>query len=202
MENSPANVLASFLEEQKAFNEKVHKEQQELIQRQIDLIKKLSGGTPVETTIEPDAAKKKKVKKDVDPFRPKRPISGYQIFMAENNGALKAANPTVAASELMTLQAAEWGKIDPSLKAEYQRKGEVLKSEYLIQVAAYDAALGAGMSPEEAATAAASVKTSASSTATSSTETPVKRKPDGEARTGDTVEKDKKKKKKSKKQAE
>eukprot|EP00401_Gymnodinium_catenatum_P082534 CAMPEP_0117478220 /NCGR_PEP_ID=MMETSP0784-20121206/11231_1 /TAXON_ID=39447 /ORGANISM="" /LENGTH=137 /DNA_ID=CAMNT_0005272557 /DNA_START=10 /DNA_END=423 /DNA_ORIENTATION=+ len=68
--------------------------------------------------------KKKKVK---DPNRPKRPLSGYQLFMANAN-----------TNEMMSILGKAWGILDEAKKAEYLERARGLKENFLAQKKAYE----------------------------------------------------------------
>lgn len=116
-------------------------EQAALIKKQIDRIK--SGAAnykepTVEAPAAPNAGAEKKVKKVIDPNRPKRPASGYLLFMAEENPSFKAANPTLTQPELMSAVAKKWNVLSPDVKQKFMNQAEKLKTEYNDKVKIYD----------------------------------------------------------------
>lgn len=125
-----AALTAAFFKEQAALTTRFQKEQAALYQRTIGNCKRASVGLPAEKKV-----RKKRVK---DPNRPKRPLSGYQLFMAEYNNHYKAKHPESSTNEMMGILAKAWGVLEEPKKAEYLRRAAALKEEFLVQIKAYE----------------------------------------------------------------
>ncbi|GJP46746.1 hypothetical protein CLOM_g5992 [Closterium sp. NIES-68] len=66
------------------------------------------------------AAEAKKAAKD--PNKPKRPMSGYQLFCSAGRAKLAEANPGVSFGVLSQLQGKAWGELSDGQKAEWNNK--------------------------------------------------------------------------------
>jgi hypothetical protein len=120
-------VVAQMFEEQAA-----------LMQRHANALKAMADGHVGDEVIHVDAPKKK-VKAPKDPNRPKRPLSGYQIFMADNNAQFKEKNPEANATVIMSEVAKAWSTLGEDKKSTYLAKAEKLKDVYLGEMAEYNA---------------------------------------------------------------
>lgn len=121
------SVMVSLLEEQAA-----------LLHRHIGHLRQLAADGGFETAAaEPETSHKKKVKAPKDPNRPKRPLSGYQLFMADNNAKFKEENPEASATDIMSLVARAWSVVDPKKKEGYLTKANALKEQYAADVSEY-----------------------------------------------------------------
>ena len=89
-----------------------------------------------------DASKKKKEKKVVDPNKPKRPASGYQLFMADNSSKCKEANPGITQTDLMSMVAKMWSTLNEDLKAKYLTRAEKLKDRHYQEMLRYTVNMG------------------------------------------------------------
>lgn len=119
------NVMIGLLEEQAA-----------LLLRHIAVLKSLPHDGSESATVVVEAPKKK-AKAPVDPNKPKRPLSGYQIFMAEHNGECKEKNPEANATAIMTMVAGAWSVLTPDQKESYLVRAEKLKEQYLVEMQKY-----------------------------------------------------------------
>jgi len=120
------NVMIGLLEEQAA-----------LLLRHIAVLKSLPHDASEVSAAVVVEGPKKKVKAPVDPNKPKRPLSGYQIFMAEHNGECKEKNPDANATAIMTMVAGAWSVLTPDQKESYLVRAEKLKEQYLVEMQKY-----------------------------------------------------------------
>lgn len=120
-------VVAQMFEEQAA-----------LMQRHANALKAMADGHVGDEIIHVDAPKKK-VKAPKDPNRPKRPLSGYQIFMADNNALFKEKNPEANAAVVMAEVAKAWSSLGEDKKSGYLAKAEKLKEVFVAEMAEYNA---------------------------------------------------------------
>lgn len=86
----------------------------------------------------PAGQKQKKAKADVDPNKPKRSPSGYNLFMTENASKCKELNPTAASKDIMTMLGAQWKELDENVKAKYLERASQLKTVYDQQLKDYN----------------------------------------------------------------
>lgn len=156
------NVMIGLLEEQAA-----------LLLRHINVLKQLPHDASETTSVVVEAPKKK-VKAPVDPNKPKRPLSGYQLFMAEHNGECKEKNPDANATAIMTMVAGAWSVLTPEQKESYLIRAEKLKEQYLVEMQKYvankfkDAADGTADAVEVPAPKVKASKSATTSAASSS----------------------------------
>lgn len=122
MENKIAGLFTEFLQEQAA-----------LIQKQLEKLKSFNLTERTEET-----TTKKKVKVAVDPNKPRRPLSGYQLFLKDNQTACKEANPNASTTELMTISSKDWNNLDVAKKQDYLAAAEKLKDEYKDKLKDYE----------------------------------------------------------------
>jgi hypothetical protein len=133
MSVSLSKLIVEMLEEQAA-----------LIKKQIEKMKNLNDdevGSKKELFIvasQKPPAIQKKIKQVVDPNRPKRPSSGYQLFMSEQTPIFKEANNSLTQPELMSAVAKKWTSLSNDLKSSYITNAEKLKIEYLEKIKIYD----------------------------------------------------------------
>jgi len=78
---------------------------------------------------------KKKVKKD--PNAPKRPVSGYMLWLNDVRSQLKEDNPGLKITELSKVAGQKWRSLSSSVKAKYEEKYNESKSEYQKKLAEY-----------------------------------------------------------------
>ncbi|CAI5462858.1 unnamed protein product [Closterium sp. Yama58-4] len=74
------------------------------------------------------AAEAKKAAKD--PNKPKRPMSGYQLFCSAGRAKLAEANPGVSFGALSQLQGKAWGELSEGQKAEWNNKAAPAMEAY------------------------------------------------------------------------
>eukprot|EP00613_Pedinella_sp_CCMP2098_P071977 CAMPEP_0171913252 /NCGR_PEP_ID=MMETSP0993-20121228/11615_1 /TAXON_ID=483369 /ORGANISM="non described non described, Strain CCMP2098" /LENGTH=754 /DNA_ID=CAMNT_0012547207 /DNA_START=29 /DNA_END=2293 /DNA_ORIENTATION=- len=94
------------------------------------------------------AKKKRKVKAKKDPNAPKKPLTGYFIFMATAREGVKAENPEASVGELGKLMGAKWKALSDEEKAPFNEKSEAAKEEYKVALAAYQAKASGGADAE------------------------------------------------------
>ena len=76
-------------------------------------------------------------KKAKDPNEPKRPISAYFIFNADNREATKKENPGATTADLTKKLAEKWNALGEAAKKPYEEKAAALKKQYEIDLAEY-----------------------------------------------------------------
>ena len=103
----------------------------------------------------PKKPKVSKRKKKRDPNEPQKPVSAYALFFRDSQASIKVANPNAAFGDVSKIVASLWDALDPEAKANYKKRTENAKKEYLKKLAAYRASLvsrgggdiGYGISP-------------------------------------------------------
>ena len=100
-----------------------------------------------EAIVEEDDGKKKKKKRVVDPDRPKRTPSGYQLFMSVKTSEIQKNNPTQKQTEVMSEIGKLWSTIKPDEKRVYLEKAAGLKVDYDERIKEYEAGLKVSYSP-------------------------------------------------------
>jgi hypothetical protein len=118
-------------------------EQAALIKKQIDRVIFFNEGQVDNSKKQAAVASQKpvnqkKIKQVVDPNRPKRPSSGYQLFMSEQTPIFKEANHSLTQPELMSAVAKKWTSLSNELKSTYIAHAESLKIGYLEKIKLYD----------------------------------------------------------------
>merc|ERR1711976_1161055 len=63
----------------------------------------------------------KKRKEKRDPNAPKKPLSGYQIYLQDKSQELRSNNPGIDAKEVFSLVAKEWQQLTQPQKDRYQK---------------------------------------------------------------------------------
>ena len=89
----------------------------------------------------PKKPKVSKRKKKRDPNEPQKPVSAYALFFRDSQASIKAANPNAAFGDVSKIVASMWDNLDPDAKANYKKRTENAKKEYLKKLAAYRASL-------------------------------------------------------------
>ena len=147
MENHMALIIASMLEEQVALMQKTIVSLKEFHDTNMKLELQNNNNcnynnqhsnynTQDEAT---STAPKKRAKKIVDPNRPKRPLTGYQLYMADHSVACRESNPD---SNIMPLLANGWSNLLKDMKEEYQTRAKILKEKYQVELQEYLASGG------------------------------------------------------------
>ena len=80
----------------------------------------------------------KRKKAIADPNAPKKPLSGYQMYLKDKSAELRAQNPEVDAKKVFTLVAEEWKKLSQSEKDVFNDRSSLLKEEYKSVLAQYN----------------------------------------------------------------
>lgn len=81
--------------------------------------------------------REKKPKKIVDPNEPKKPLSAYLLFLADETPTLKREHPEMVQKEIMRTLGNKWTHGSDATKADYNRKADALKAEYASEMEAY-----------------------------------------------------------------
>merc|ERR550532_2816265 len=82
-----------------------------------------------------------KRKKKRDPNEPKNPFRPTLCFFRDSQASIKVANPNAAFGDVSKIVASMWDNLDPDAKANYKKRTENAKKEYLKKLAAYRASL-------------------------------------------------------------
>jgi hypothetical protein len=77
--------------------------------------------------------------KAVDPNKPKRGSTAYILFSNDQRAAVKAANPSASAKEVMSLLGAAWKAADESTKARFEDLASKDRVRYESEMTAYKA---------------------------------------------------------------
>ncbi|CAK9007378.1 unnamed protein product [Durusdinium trenchii] len=88
--------------------------------------------------------KQKRVSKKAarDPNMPKRPLSGFLLFMADNRAKIVKSLPKDhKVTEVLKEGGAQWNKLAAAKKKPYETKAAKLKAEYVEKMEAYKASL-------------------------------------------------------------
>jgi len=92
----------------------------------------------------------KRVKKEKDPFAPKRPLNAFFLFQRDHRVALKSAHPTVTPHELSRLLSEAWEKASPDAKRQYEADARRFYEEYSKDMTEYrNRALAAAESKDD-----------------------------------------------------
>ena len=89
----------------------------------------------------PKKPKVSKRKKKRDPNEPNKPVSAYALFFRDSQASIKVANPNAAFGDVSKIVASMWDNLDPDSKANYKKRTENAKKDYLKKLAAYRASL-------------------------------------------------------------
>ncbi|EWM28234.1 hypothetical protein NSK_001588 [Nannochloropsis salina CCMP1776] len=89
-------------------------------------------------TEETNGGKKRRAAKR-DPDLPKRPKSGYQLYVCEKTPTLRAEQPEAKMTELMTVLANDWKNLNEEEKEKYQKLAVKEKTLYQDKLADYKA---------------------------------------------------------------
>eukprot|EP00180_Rhodochaete_pulchella_P003439 Plantae.Rhodophyta-Rhodochaete_pulchella.ctg58724.p1 GENE.Plantae.Rhodophyta-Rhodochaete_pulchella.ctg58724~~Plantae.Rhodophyta-Rhodochaete_pulchella.ctg58724.p1 ORF type:complete len:108 (+),score=22.19 Plantae.Rhodophyta-Rhodochaete_pulchella.ctg58724:26-325(+) len=84
------------------------------------------------------AAKGKKGKKsNVDPARPKRPLSAFMCYCSAMRPTIKAENPDFKMTEITSELAARWRGLNDTEKAPFNKTADEDKARYLAEMEAF-----------------------------------------------------------------
>jgi hypothetical protein len=93
-----------------------------------------------ESSDDSDAPKKKRAKKaEKDPNAPKKALNSYMFFANDNREKVKAENPKLKATEVMSELGAQWKAMNETERAPYAKKAEDDKERYAKAFATYNA---------------------------------------------------------------
>ena len=83
------------------------------------------------------AAGEGKKKRKKDPNAPKRPLSAFFLYCADERAAIKAVHPTHSVGEVAKELGEKWNKVTPDVKAKYEAKAQLDKGRYEKQMQEY-----------------------------------------------------------------
>ena len=78
-------------------------------------------------------------RKKKDPNAPKRPLSAFFLFCADERPSVKALYPNYSVGEAAKELGERWNKVSPEVKAKYEAKAATEKSRYDRESASYKA---------------------------------------------------------------
>mmetsp|Transcript_11080 Transcript_11080/g.18101 ORF Transcript_11080/g.18101 Transcript_11080/m.18101 type:complete len:196 (-) Transcript_11080:260-847(-) len=107
------------------------------LNEQIELLR---GYVPAASTEEETGSKKRK-KKEVDPNRPKRSRSAYQMFIMDVLPKLKEQHPELTQRDIMSMGAKQWSTCPAKKKEELEKAAAKEKANYEVVIANYRAGL-------------------------------------------------------------
>eukprot|EP00051_Salpingoeca_urceolata_P009729 m.118226 g.118226 ORF g.118226 m.118226 type:complete len:842 (+) comp16421_c0_seq2:441-2966(+) len=81
--------------------------------------------------------KKKGAKRIVDPNAPKKPLTPFFQWLADNRAKIKSDNPELKNAEVTTEAGRLWRELDPEAKAVYEKRYAEQKEEHTREVAKY-----------------------------------------------------------------
>jgi hypothetical protein len=76
-------------------------------------------------------------KKKKDPNAPKRPLSAFFIYCADERAGVKAIHPSYSVGEMAKELGEKWNKIAPDLKTKYEARAQQDKKRYEKDMDAY-----------------------------------------------------------------
>ena len=91
----------------------------------------------VPTKASEGSKKTKKPKKVVDPNAPKKPLSAYNLYMADNQNDVKVQHPELSSKDVMAFLGKSWSELEEGKKGSYNARATRLKDEYLVQLRQY-----------------------------------------------------------------
>ncbi|GAB1609898.1 hypothetical protein Ahia01_001275700 [Argonauta hians] len=86
--------------------------------------------------VQPKSDKLKKKKKNVDPNRPKRPLSAYFLWLNENREKIKTDNPGISITDLSKKAGDLWRNLTD--KSKWEKIQEESKENYLKAMKEYN----------------------------------------------------------------
>ncbi|KAJ2322984.1 Non-histone chromosomal protein 6 [Coemansia sp. RSA 2681] len=78
-----------------------------------------------------------------DPNKPKRPMTGYLLFMQDKFQELKKEHPNATSSELFKMSGPAWSSLDEDERRPFVQEAEILQSRYRAEKAKYESKQGA-----------------------------------------------------------
>jgi hypothetical protein len=89
------------------------------------------------STYVPAAGEGGRKKRKKDPNAPKRPLSAFFLFCADERAAIKAVHPTYSVGEVAKDLGEKWNKVTPDVKSKYEAKAQLDKGRYEKAMAEY-----------------------------------------------------------------
>merc|ERR1712098_456627 len=101
--------------------------------------KKLMKSRKSNVSSKKESKKSKRSKnKDVDPDKPKRPMSGYMLWINDKaRESIRKSNPEMKMKDVMRECGSKWSSMGASQKKVYEDKAAVLKEEYAKTMESY-----------------------------------------------------------------
>ena len=153
-------------------------QQKSLIQSQISILEEfLHSGNSSPAVVE-GGPKTKKQKQEVDPNKPKRYLTGYQLYVSENQPKVREEYPNLSPKEIVAFLGQQWKSSSEDIKKLYTDKSAVLKAVYDQQMKEYAVSHEVGEAIQS---------TSSSSSSSSSENAPVIVTSDGEKKAPSTA---------------
>eukprot|EP01036_Dinobryon_divergens_P025161 gene25161-33682_t len=113
-------------------------QQKNLIQAQITHLEEYLGSEHITSSSSVTSSKPKKSKSEPkDPNQPKKYLTGYQIYVSENQAKSKEENPNLSAREIISMLGQKWRESSEETKASFQEKSLALKAIYDEQMKEY-----------------------------------------------------------------
>jgi len=78
-----------------------------------------------------------KAKFKKDPNAPKKPLSGYFLFLADKREEVKTSNPNLSHKEQLAKMGSMWKEAGDAVQKSYNDKAQANKKEYLVKLAKY-----------------------------------------------------------------
>jgi len=78
----------------------------------------------------PPVSDGKKHKKKKDPNAPKRPLSAFFLFCADERAAVKSANPSYSVGDVAKHLGERWNKVTADVKSKYEARASQDKGRY------------------------------------------------------------------------
>jgi len=124
-------------EEKQPFEE-TYKSEQETYKRLFTAYKLTANYKAFQTKkAEAKVADVKGAKFKKDPNAPKKPLTGYFLFLGAKRDTVKAQNPDLSHKAALKKLGAMWSEMSDSAKKEYNDKAALAKKEYLVELAKY-----------------------------------------------------------------
>ena len=108
----------------------------------------LTGSSGSSTSVN-NKREKKVGKKRRDPNEPQKPVSAYALFFRDTQATIKGSQPNASFGEVSKIVASMWDSLDPESKANYKKRTEQAKKEYMKALAQYRATLISGSSQQQ-----------------------------------------------------
>lgn len=89
------------------------------------------------STYVPAAGEGGRKKRKKDPNAPKRPLSAFFLYCADERAPIKAVHPTYSVGDVAKELGEKWNKVTPEVKAKYEVKAQADKKRYEIAMTEY-----------------------------------------------------------------